>query len=116
MSTARSLSSVLTSSPSPFYTSNVGFDTQRKGSITLGDLSQAVARAASTSTVQHAIAQTYQLRPGESPRDPTLGTDFGFQLKDAVMIGGAALVLASAVAYAYEKKPAQRRRRVRAYA
>ena len=76
LSTARSLSSVLTSSPSPFYTSNMGFDPNRKGYITLGDLSTAVARAASTSTVQRAIVQTYQLAQVSEPYALTVAGNF----------------------------------------
>jgi hypothetical protein len=60
------------------YGSNSGLDTAHKGTITLQDLANAVYKAASTTAVQSAIAQTYALRPDEIERDPVYGTDFPF--------------------------------------
>jgi len=58
------------------YDSNVGLDSARKGYITVADLAHFISKAASSAAVKSAIAQTYALRPGETPQDPVYGTDF----------------------------------------
>jgi hypothetical protein len=100
LSTATSLSDVLTSAPSQYYEDNKSFDLDGKGYITLGDLSQVVARQAAKGYVQDAIAQTYALRPGETPRDPALGTDFGAGKNSIVPVLIAAGLATAAVAVA----------------
>lgn len=72
-----SLDGVLSSAPSAYYEDNKSFDAGGKGYITLGDLQSLVAAKAQAPAVVSAIAQTYALRPGETPNDPSLGTDFG---------------------------------------
>ena len=52
-----------------------GLPTQR--AITVGDLSHFISRAASSTTVKNAIAQTYAYRRVLSPYDSVYGTDFG---------------------------------------
>jgi hypothetical protein len=55
---------------------NRGLDIGNKGYISAGDMAHFVAKAAATPTVQNAIAQTYALRPDESPKDPVFGDDY----------------------------------------
>ncbi len=91
LATAHSLGSVLASSPSSVYTANAGFDTGKKGTITVQDLANAVARAAANAVVQQAIASTYALRPGAgNPHDPVYGEDFarGFPIVGLAVAGG----------------------------
>lgn len=79
---------VLTAAPSAFYRDNAtAFDPSGKGYITVSDIAAFVARGAGK--IQGAIAQTYALRPGEVPRDPVYGTDFGA----SAPVGGIPLVL-----------------------
>lgn len=59
------------------YSDNAQLDTAQKGTITLGDLATWIGKGASSAAVKSAIAQTYDLRPTETPRDPVLGEDFG---------------------------------------
>jgi hypothetical protein len=61
------------------YGANAGLDWSRKGTITVGDLAHLMGEKAKLPVVQDAIRQTYALRPGETPHDPALGEDFGFQ-------------------------------------
>jgi hypothetical protein len=76
LATAKTLDSVLARRGGAVYAANAGFDWERKGTITVGDLAHFVAKAADTGPVKDAIAQTYALRPGESPHDPVYGEDF----------------------------------------
>jgi len=79
MPRARSLGSVIASAGdgTNVYAANRGIDTAGKGTITVGDLAAFVGKAARSSAVIDAIAQTYALRPGETPREPVYGEDFG---------------------------------------
>jgi hypothetical protein len=77
LKTATSLSSVLASQGDAYYSANAGFDKNKTGQITVQDLANAMAKSAASSAVQSAIAQTYALRPTESPHDPVYGDDFG---------------------------------------
>jgi hypothetical protein len=79
LSTARSLDAVLTRFPEAAYQGNVALDTANKGTITIRDLAAFLTRGAKQSggRVQAAIAQTYDLRPDERPREMVLGDDFG---------------------------------------
>lgn len=86
LATAHGLKSVLAAAGSSIYTANAGFDTGKKGTITVQDLANFVAHAAGTAAVQQAIAQTYALRPGERPHDPVYGEDFG-----GISLGGIAV-------------------------
>jgi hypothetical protein len=72
-----SLDGVLSRAPSAYYEDNKSFDHGGKGYITLDDLRMVVAAKAADGYVKSAIAQTYALRPSETPEDPALGTDFG---------------------------------------
>lgn len=58
------------------YSGNADLDTQHKGTITLGDLANFVGRNVRGATVQSALQQTYELRPGVAMRDPVMGEDF----------------------------------------
>ena len=100
---ATSLSSVLAVQGGAVYSANSGLDYQKKGAITVGDLSHFIARAAANTTVQSAIAQTYALAPGGvgPQQDPVFGTDFnaspspfGLPLADLALAAAAALSLA----------------------
>ena len=94
--TAKTLSSVLTRAGESAYNANAGFDWDHKGYITVADMAHAVSLMAAKPAVQQAIAQTYALRPGETSRDPVLGTDFGggtFTVADGLLIGGGALAV-----------------------
>lgn len=77
LSTDRALTSVLALRGSSVYSANAGLDYQGTGAIRVSDLAHAIAKAAATSSVRSAIAQTYALRPYDSPEDPVYGTDFG---------------------------------------
>lgn len=84
---AKRLDSTLAMWGDNVYDANAGLDWQSKGTITVGDLAHFIQRAAKHPQVQAAIAHTYALRPGERPRDPVLGEDFG---------GGAGIFAAAA--------------------
>jgi hypothetical protein len=91
LATAHGLGSVLATSPSAIYTANAGFDTAHKGTITVQDLANFVARAATTAAVQQAIAATYALRPALGrPHDPVYGEDFprGVPIVGLAIAGG----------------------------
>ena len=91
LATAKSLSSVLATQGDAVYNANSGFDWQQTGDITVGDLAHAIAKSAASSAVQSAIAQTYDLRPGESPRDPVYGTDFPLANVNPWLVAGVLL-------------------------
>ena len=99
---ATSLSSVLATQGSAVYNANTGLDWQKKGTITVGDLSHFIARAASNATVKSAIAQTYALAPSGvgGMRDPVYGTDFSAPspLWQKALIAAAGLTVAGTVA------------------
>lgn len=112
------LDGVLSSAPSAYYEDNKSFDHGSKGYITLDDLRLIVAAKASTTMVLNAIAQTYALRPGETPEDPALGTDFGNDSvagtgagSNAKAIAAGVLILAAAAATAVAFTPSRRARR-----
>jgi hypothetical protein len=94
---ATRLDDVVTSSPSSFYTSNEVLDPAHKGTITLRDLGAFLEEGAGSQAVQRAIAETYALRPSESPRDPVLGDDFAPSASStlAPVAAAAALVFLS---------------------
>lgn len=105
---ATSLSSVLALRGSAVYSANTGLDWQKKGTIVLGDLAHFILRAANNPVVQSAIAQTYAQRPGESPKDPVYGTDFGWwgrvtPAEKGLIAAGVASVLGAAGALAWER-------------
>ena len=104
LATARNLSSVLATRGSSVYSANAGLDYQQTGAIRVSDLAHSIAKAAASSAVKSAIAQTYALRPGESPQDPVYGTDFlpavsPVSLGVAFLIGSATLAAGALAAY-----------------
>lgn len=110
---ARDLSSILAkpqSLPCPppptsdVYCANAVFDYTHSGVIRVSDLAHAVETRAVLPAVQSAIAQTYALRPGESPRDPVYGTDFNRFPWGAIAAGVAIVAVGGAVAYAIEQE------------
>lgn len=76
LAAAPALDSVVFQSPSQEYVQNAGLDTAHKGSITVQDIANAMARQASAPAVVDAIARAYAMRPSERPRDPVYGEDF----------------------------------------
>lgn len=116
LTTARSLSSVLTSAPSAFYEDNLVFDPARKGNITVRDVANAMAKSAGSPGVRNAIAAAYALRPGESETDPVYGEDFGGGTSEALAWGIGIVAVAGAISYALtrpRRTPARARRRSR---
>lgn len=114
LKTARSLSSELARAPSGFYEDNKVFDRTMKGYITVGDLADAMAKAAQTAQVQSALQKTYALRPGESAEDPVYGQDFGAGLSPnakAALVGVAIVGVSAAVAWWLHESPSPARRR-----
>ncbi|MDE2022211.1 MAG: hypothetical protein KGI71_04875 [Patescibacteria group bacterium] len=113
LATAKDLDSVIAKQGGAVYAANSGLDYQHTGAIRVSDLAHFVARAAANSTVQSAIAQTYALRPGESPEDPVYGTDFGhggveglpFSHVALIGAGVASAVLLGWLAYQEYKRP-----------
>lgn len=107
--TATTPTSIVAKSPSPFYTDNASaFDPAHKGYITIADIATFVARGAAK--IQSAIAQTYALRPGETPRDAVYGTDFGasdavFYWMTAAAIGLTAFAASVAIREGYLPRP-----------
>lgn len=74
---APGLLDVITRSPELAYKGNAGFDPDKKGTITPGDLGRTLREhAVKAAPVQDAIAETYALRPAEYVRDPVYGEDF----------------------------------------
>lgn len=119
---ARSLSSVLAVKGSPkdvcpgcglsqaaVYAANPGLDYGRTGAIRVSDLAHFIGKAVSHPAVQSAIAATYALRPGQSPRDPVYGTDFSWWSRissgERWLVGGTvAAGLAAAGVVAWDRK------------
>jgi len=99
LATARSLSSVLATRGSDVYDANSGFDTAGKGTITVQDLANFVAKAAAAPAVKNAIAKTYAVSGG-SPRDPVYGTDFMKWTPAKVIVAAAA---AGVIAWGYHE-------------
>ncbi len=92
-----------TPSQAAVYTRNSGLDADKSGAITLADLAAVVRLDAARPQVKSAIAQTYALRPGLSPRDPVYGDDFpgaggflGWSLGEWALAGAATLAVGSA--------------------
>jgi hypothetical protein len=112
LDTATSLNSVIATQGSDVYAANAGFDTTHQGVITVQDLADFVAKAASTQAVQDAIAKTYAISGG-SPRDPVYGTDFGRfgVLQTTALI--VAIVSASYLGAKYLAAPRSQRRQLR---
>jgi hypothetical protein len=112
--TCFALSSVLASktgsptcwSVNPSYSESIynanAFDYQKTGVIRVSDLAHFVGKAASSSAVQSAIASTYALRPGESPRNPVYGDDYpvGWSLPEKLLAAAAAATVVTALAVA----------------
>jgi hypothetical protein len=94
LATARSLDSVLARAgeSNGWYSANAGLDWGRKGYLTVRDLAHSIEKSATSQAVQSAIAQTYALRSGESPRDPVLGDDFASTSRAGASTFGQALV------------------------
>ena len=97
LATAKTLSSAVMTFGDPYYSGNHNLDTANKGVVTVADLAAFVRAAAATPNVQAAIATTYQQRPGERPRDPVLGEDFGSNLGGAALALGAGFLIFAAV-------------------
>lgn len=123
LATAKSLTSVLATQGGAVYSANSGLDWSHKGTITVGDLSHFIAKAASAAAVQSAISQTYAARPSESPNDPVYGTDFGSAANTSILeivgysVGILGLATATALAIrelkmrrALERRPRRRLR------
>ena len=95
------------------YNANPGLDYQKTGAIRVSDMAHFIAKAAGSSAVKNAIAQTYALRPSETPQDPVYGTDFGYGATPAggippwLLIAGVGVVAGLA---AYLAVPPARRR------
>jgi hypothetical protein len=104
LATDRELSSVLATKGSSVYAANTGLDYSGSGAIRVSDLAHAIAKAAATPAVRSAIAQTYALRPGDSPNDPVYGTDFlsplaPTPLATAFLVGSATLAAGAVGAF-----------------
>lgn len=92
-----SLDTVLFRRPSPEYEQNRGFDTTNKGSVTVRDVSNAIARHAEA--MRGAIARAYQLRPGERPLDPVYGNDFAESPRGGKIVIVALGIMVAAAGY-----------------
>lgn len=78
LATSHGLDSVISRFGDHYYGPNHGLDWQNKGTITVRDLAHFIEKAARDPHVQSAIANTYDVRPGERPpHEPVLGEDFG---------------------------------------
>jgi hypothetical protein len=116
LATARSLTSVLASradDPHGWYRDNPTLDVNKDGLITVGDLADLVSREAADPFVKDAIDRAYTLRPGESPKDPALGTDFrrGLSHGQAAAIGVGMIALATTIAWTmHDPRPVRRLR------
>ncbi len=112
--TAKQLSDVLTSPPSPFYNANSGLDANHDGAITLGDLAVKMTTMAHRPQVQQAIRDTYAARDGAtaastSPTDINeivYGDDFSFIQQNpflkSILIGVGIVAVGGGVIYAIE--------------
>jgi hypothetical protein len=116
LSTATGLDDIIAASTSAYYNANPSLDPDRTGAITLRTLAQVVTTDAQNSHVQQAIANAYALRPGESPQDPTFGTDFGGgvassfgSLKKPLLIS-AGILAAGGLAWWLSLSPREKRR------
>lgn len=104
------LASIVTNNAS-VLAANPGLDVGNKGYITAGDMAHFIAKAAANPAVQSAIAQTYALRPDETPRDPVLGEDYSSAAtsvgQTVAIVGGVTLGAAAVGVIAlsvYERK------------
>ena len=70
------LGDIVFASPSSAYASNSGFDSNRKGYITVQDIANAMAVQASRPAVKSALALAYAMRPNEPMSDPVYGDDY----------------------------------------
>jgi hypothetical protein len=91
------------------YAANAGFDKNGKGYISPRDLGAAIASQVSKPYVQKAIADTYALRPGETPEDPVFGS--GGDVTRALAWGVGIVAVTGALAYAMTRPKTRRRRR-----
>jgi hypothetical protein len=91
LSSARSLDSVLARAgeTNNWYRDNAGLDWGRKGYLTVRDLAHSIEKSARSPAVQSAIAETYALRPAESPHDPVMGDDFASDTGESSTFGQA---------------------------
>jgi hypothetical protein len=100
---ARGLDDIIVAAPSQAYNDNSQFDVAHKGYITPRDLGATIATQAAKTYVQNAIAQTYALRPGESPKNSVYGTDFsGIGVKEVAIAAAIAGVIAGGAYLAQE--------------
>lgn len=97
---APGLDDVIVAAPHAAYEANRYLDTTGKGSITPRDLGVRLEQQVAKSFVQRAIADTYTLRPTETPTDPVFGASLlsGSSLK-TVGIAAAILGVAGAAAW-----------------
>lgn len=102
---APGLDDVIVAAPHAAYEANRYLDTSGKGSITPRDLGVRLSQQVAKSFVQRAIADTYALRPGETPTDPVFGASLlgGASLK-TVGIAAAILGVAGAAAWWISRK------------
>jgi hypothetical protein len=77
------------------YGANSSLDWSGRGTITVGDLAHFMTQKSVTPAVKSAIAETYALRPGETPHDPALGEDFGTQLLPQLQFKPTPLLVAA---------------------
>ncbi len=76
------------------------FDPQKTGVITVQGVADALERQAGKSSVAQAIQQAYASRPGESPRDPVYGEDFGLLERHLGLAAGLSAAALAGVAFA----------------
>lgn len=76
LSTARKLTDVIASDPSPTYTQNKGFDQDGKGYIVVQDLANSVARSVGAPVVKSTLDQAYS-GPLISASATGAGVDYG---------------------------------------
>lgn len=117
LNTAKHLTDVIASSPSLYYTQNAGFDTAKKGYITVQDLANSVKRAVAQPAVQDAINTAYRIDagtmgPNGSPHEEVYGEDFGFYDRNRPwFLAGAIFATSAAIAYGLSIQPPTRRKR-----
>jgi hypothetical protein len=105
LATARGLDDVICDSSSPCFgfgpgvvwSQNPALDPERTGQITPRTIGQALAPHAASAATQAVIARAYELRSGETMRDPVFGDDFG---GGAPMSGSWLSTLGTAAKYA----------------
>ncbi len=76
------------------------FDPRATGAITVQGIADALELQAGKSYVAQAIQQAYASRPGESPRDPVYGEDFGLLERHLGLAAGVSAAALAGVAFA----------------